>query len=231
MNGSVSTVTGPLQPNMVVLCMRGHVRRGEREHILYLQGVVGHAFVAGVKGIIRQTVTQLVTKMVMNSINPSRKIVRAVAARILYAVPMYFRQLRESDYRSMRDIFHDAFDHCRLPIVDFGFSWRARSRPHSLGLFTGPGDLMGLAIVSIHPRNGGNRYLDYIAVHSSFRGGGAGSALLKRVVGESHAARLGMHLYPLRRTRAWYKSHGFEFTTTEYMNSHPYNTRQKKQTR
>ena len=160
-----------------------------------------------------------------------RKIVRAVAAQILYAVPMYFRQLRESDYRSMRDIFHDAFDRCRLPIVDFGFSWRARSRPHSLGLFTGPGDLMGLAIVSIHPRNGGNRYLDYIAVHSSFRGGGAGSALLKRVVGESHAARLGMHLYPLRRTRAWYKSHGFEFTTTEYMNSHPYNTRQKKQTR
>jgi GNAT superfamily N-acetyltransferase len=140
---------------------------------------------------------------------------------------MYFRQLRESDYRSMRDIFHDAFDRCRLPIVDFGFSWRERSRPHSVGLFTGAGDLVGFAIVSIHPRNWGNRYLDYIAVHSVFRGDGAGSALLQRVVGESHAARCGIHLYPLRRVRAWYKSHGFEFTTAEYMNFHPYPTRQK----
>jgi GNAT superfamily N-acetyltransferase len=144
---------------------------------------------------------------------------------------MYFRQLRESDYRSMRDIFHDAFDQCRLPIVDFGFSWRARSRPHSLGLFTGPGDLVGLAIVSIHPRNGGNLYLDYSAVHSAYRGCGAGTALLQRVVAESHGARCGIHLYPLRRTRACLKSHGFVFTTAEYMNLHPYNTRQKKRTR
>ena len=131
----------------------------------------------------------------------------------------------------MRDIFHDAFDHCRLPIVDFGFSWRERSRAHSIGLFTGSGDLVGFTIVSIHPRNGGNRYLDYIAVHSEFRGGGAGSALLQRVIDDCTVARVGVHLYPLRRVRAWYKSHGFEFTTAEYMNLHPYNTRKKKRTR
>jgi GNAT superfamily N-acetyltransferase len=139
--------------------------------------------------------------------------------------PMYFRQLRESDYRSMRDIFHDAFDCCRLPIVDFGFSWRERSRLHSLGLFTRAGDLVGFAIVSIHPQNGGNRYLDYIAVHSAFRGGGTGSSILRRVVGDCYAERRGIHLYPLRRAKAWYKSHGFEYTTAEYMNFHPYPTR------
>jgi len=139
--------------------------------------------------------------------------------------PMYFRQLRQSDYRSMRDIFHDAFDVSGLPIADFGHSWRIRSRPHSVGLFTGAGDLVGFAIVSIHPQNWGNRYLDYIAVHSSFRGGGTGSSILQRVLGECRAARVGIHLFPLRRARAWYRSHGFEFTTAEYMNYHPYGTR------
>jgi GNAT superfamily N-acetyltransferase len=130
----------------------------------------------------------------------------------------------------MRDIFHDAFDRSRLPIVDFGFSWRERSRHHSVGLFTGAGDLVGFAIVSIHPQNWGNRYLDYIAVHSAFRGDGCGSALLQRVLDDCYTARVGIHLYPLRRAKAWYKSHGFEFTTAEYMNFHPYGTRAKKRT-
>jgi GNAT superfamily N-acetyltransferase len=144
---------------------------------------------------------------------------------MLYPAPMYFRQLRQADYRSMRDIFHDAFDRSKLPICDFGFSWRTRSRAHSVGLFTGAGDLVGFAIVTIHPQNGGNRYLDYIAVHSAFRGGGAGSAILRRVVGDCYAERLGIHLYPLRRATAWYRSHGFDFTTAEYMNFHPHATR------
>ena len=137
------------------------------------------------------------------------------------------RNLFVQDYKSAKDIFHDAFDPHALPIKDFGDSWRARSPSDSYGIFSAEGDLLGIAIVSFHKKNGTNRYLDYLAVHSSFRGQDLGSLLLKYIIDICTELKSAIHLYPVKneRIKAWYKSHGFRETSDGYMNLHFYETR------
>jgi len=136
------------------------------------------------------------------------------------------RPLCAQDYRSVKDIFENAFDTHLKPITDLGISWKYRSKPHSLGVFRS-GDLLGFAIVSFHTKNGINRYVDYLAVHSSFRGHDIGSMLLKAIISECHAGHTSVHLYPLPFPKlvAWYKSHGFYDTYGGYLNLHSYDTR------
>jgi ribosomal protein S18 acetylase RimI-like enzyme len=142
------------------------------------------------------------------------------------------RNLTVQDYKSAKDIFHDAFDCHDLPVKDFGDSWRDRSVPDSYGMFSTDGDLLGIAIVSFHKKNGTNRYLDYLAVHSAFRGKDLGSQLLRYIIDICKEAGTGIHLYPVAnpRIKAWYKSHGFRETSGGYMNQHFYPTRVRRDT-
>jgi len=137
------------------------------------------------------------------------------------------RNLKVQDYKSAKDIFHDAFDCHDLPLKEFGDSWRARSVPDSYGIFSTDGDLLGIAIVSFHKKNGTNRYLDYLAVHSSFRGQDLGSKLLTYIIEKCRQEKSARHLYPIdsERIKAWYKSFGFQPTGGGYMNLHFYDTR------
>jgi ribosomal protein S18 acetylase RimI-like enzyme len=135
---------------------------------------------------------------------------------------MKIRRLRAEDSKSVREIWEDSFLREKLTLKkDFASSWRNRSPSESIGLFDGD-NLLGFAIVSFHTRNYGNRYIDYIAVHSNYRGLGYGDRLMKYLLRSAHTARRGIHLYPLKNAVAWYKKHGFYWTTDEYMNQHCY---------
>jgi len=137
------------------------------------------------------------------------------------------RPLQAENYKSAKDIFYDAFDKYNLPVKDFGLSWRLRSPKDSYGIFSKEGDLLGLAIVSFHKRNGTNRYLDYLAVHSTFRGQDIGTRLLTFILDGCRRENTAIHLYPVKsdRIRAWYKTFGFEETAGGYLNLHWYSTR------
>jgi len=133
---------------------------------------------------------------------------------------MKIRKLRADNAKSVREIWEDSFLREKLTIQkDFSSSWRNRDLEESVGLFD-QDNLLGFAIVSFHKRNKGNRYIDYIAVHSNCRGLGYGDRLMQHLLTKAHNARRGIHLYPLRQVVPWYKKHGFYWTTDEYMNRH-----------
>lgn len=135
---------------------------------------------------------------------------------------MRIRRLRVDHARSVKDIWEDSFLRENLTVQkDFAQSWRNRSRKESVGLFDGD-ILLGFAIVSFHKRNKGNRYIDYIAVHSSYRGCGYGDRLMNHLLTTARTGRSGIHLYPLKHVIPWYTKHGFYWTTSEYMNQHSY---------
>ena len=136
--------------------------------------------------------------------------------------------LTTNDYESVKDIFYDSFKGSEYADKNCEESWRDRSVPDSLGIFS-EGVLLGFAIVSFQKRNGPNRYLDYLAVHSAFRGQDLGSKLLKHILQICRNLRQSIHLYPVDndRIKAWYRSHGFYDTASGYMNQHFYETRSK----
>jgi ribosomal protein S18 acetylase RimI-like enzyme len=135
---------------------------------------------------------------------------------------MVLRSLRADDSKSVREIWEDSFLREKFTVKkDFSASWRNRASKESVGLFR-QGHLVGFAIVSFHTRNHGNRYVDYIAVHSNYRGCGYGDRLIRHVMSGAKAARRGIHLYPLKQVAPWYKKHGFYWTPGEYMNAHCY---------
>jgi len=135
---------------------------------------------------------------------------------------MVVRSLRADDSKSVRDIWEDSFLREKFTVKkDFAASWRNRASKESVGLFR-QGHLVGFAIVSFHKRNHGNRYVDYIAVHSKHRGCGYGDRLIRHVMARARAQRRGIHLYPLKHIAPWYKKHGFYWTPGEYMNAHWY---------
>jgi len=139
------------------------------------------------------------------------------------------RPLTEKDYTSVKDIFYDTFKEPEYADKNCEESWRDRSVPDSLGIFSTKDALLGFAIVSFHKRNGPNRYLDYLAVHSAYRGQDLGSKLLGHILQICRELRQGIHLYPVasERVKAWYRSQGFRETTGGYMNQHFYPTRSK----
>jgi ribosomal protein S18 acetylase RimI-like enzyme len=132
---------------------------------------------------------------------------------------MTIRPLGSHHSKSVRDIWEESFVREKLSVKnDFAASWRNRASKESVGLFR-RGDLVGFAIVSFHKRNHGNRYLDYIAVHSKYRGCGYGDRLIRHVMAGAAAERRGIHLYPLKHVVPWYKKHGFYWTPGDYMNA------------
>jgi len=135
---------------------------------------------------------------------------------------MVIRSLRADDVKSVQEIWEDSFLREKFTVKkDFAVSWRNRALKESVGLFC-QGELVGFAIVSFHKRNHGNRYVDYIAVHSKHRGCGYGDRLIRHVMAGAQAQRRGIHLYPLKHVAPWYKKHGFYWTPGEYMNAHWY---------
>ena len=135
---------------------------------------------------------------------------------------MKLRRLRVDDSKSVREIWEESFLREKLTLKkDFAYSWRNRSRTESIGLFDEE-NLLGFAIVSFHKRNYGNRHLDYIAVHSKYRGRGYGDILMNHLLRAADTARGGIHLYPLKQIVPWYKKHGFYWSSDEYMNRHCY---------
>jgi GNAT superfamily N-acetyltransferase len=138
------------------------------------------------------------------------------------------RQLAPHDYNAVTKIFYDAFEGADYADKNCEESWRDRSVPDSYGIFS-EDLLLGFAIVSFHKKNGTNRYLDYLAVHSAYRGQDLGSKLLTHIIQICRELGHGMHLYPVKseRVRAWYRSKGFRDSTGGYMNLHFYETRSK----
>ena len=135
---------------------------------------------------------------------------------------MKIRRLRADHARTVRDIWEDSFLREKFTLQkDFASSWRNRWREESIGLFD-QDELLGFAILSVHARNKGNRYIDYIAVHSNYRGCGYGDRIMGHLLAKTRQARTGIHLYPLKHVVPWYKKHGFYWTTDEYMNAHSY---------
>jgi ribosomal protein S18 acetylase RimI-like enzyme len=143
------------------------------------------------------------------------------------AMQTVIRPLSTSDYESVKDIFYNTFKEPEYADKNCEDSWRDRSVPDSLGIFSTKGALLGFAIVSFHTRNGPNRYLDYLAVHSAYRGQDLGSKLLGHILKICEDLGTSIHLYPVKseRVRAWYRSQGFRDTAGGYMNLHFYNTR------
>jgi ribosomal protein S18 acetylase RimI-like enzyme len=139
------------------------------------------------------------------------------------------RPLTSHDYKSVKDIFYEAFKGPDYADKNCEDSWRDRSVPDSLGIFSTKGLLLGFAIVSFQKRNGPNRYLDYLAVNSAFRGQDLGSKLLGHILQICRDLRQGIHLYPVdnERVKAWYRRQGFRETAGGYMNQHFYETRSK----
>jgi len=135
--------------------------------------------------------------------------------------------LMTDDYASVKDIFYDSFKAPEYADKNCEESWRDRSIPDSYGIFSTKGVLLGFAIVSFHKRNGPNRYLDYLAVHSAYRGQDLGSKLLSHILNICETLGQSIHLYPVKseRIRAWYRSYGFCETAGGYMNRHFYRTR------
>jgi len=131
-------------------------------------------------------------------------------------------RLRVDHSKSVREIWEDSFLREKFTIQkDFSASWRNRSREESVGLFD-KDNLLGFAIVSFHKRNKGNRYVDYIAVHSRYRGCGHGDRLIRHLLTKARSSRRGIHLYPLKHVVPWYRKHGFYSTPGDYMNAHFY---------
>jgi len=143
------------------------------------------------------------------------------------AMQTVIRPLSNRDYDSVTTIFYDAFKEPEYADKNCEDSWRDRSVPDSYGIFSTKGALLGFAIVSFHKRNGPNRYLDYLAVHSAFRGQDLGSKLLGHILKICEHLGQSIHLYPVKseRIRAWYRSQGFRETAGGYMNRHFYRTR------
>jgi ribosomal protein S18 acetylase RimI-like enzyme len=138
---------------------------------------------------------------------------------------MSIRRLRADHAKSVKEIWEASFLRETLSVQkDFASSWRNRSRQESIGLFNGD-ILLGFAIVSFHKRNMGNRYIDYIAVDSTYRGRGYGDKLMRHLLAQARSARRGIHLYPLKHVVPWYTKHGFYWTTDEYMNHHHHDQR------
>ena len=132
---------------------------------------------------------------------------------------MRIRPLCAEHARSVRDIWEESFIREKFTVQkDFASSWRNRSREESIGIFEQE-ELVGFAIVSFHKRNMGNHYVDYIAVHSKYRGCGYGDRLMENLLATTRSKRTGIHLYPLKHVVPWYKKHGFYWTTDEYMNA------------
>ena len=134
---------------------------------------------------------------------------------------MHIRRLRLDHWKAVREIWEDCFLAEGFRGTDLGHSWRNRSHQESVGVFDGD-NLLGFAIVSFHKRNKGNRYIDYIAVHSSYRGCGYGNRLMNHLLQKARTARRGIHLYPLDHAISWYTKHGFYWSTSDYMNKGPY---------
>jgi len=143
---------------------------------------------------------------------------------------MRIKRLSLKDYRSVRDIFHDAFDKERLPVSDLGISWRARASEHSWGVFNGTGELLAFAVISFHTKNRENRYIDYIAVHSAYRGQGIGDILMNHILRICRSQHTSVHLYPLKHEPLikWYKKFGFYETHGGYLNYHSYLMRRRR---
>ena len=139
----------------------------------------------------------------------------------------HIRRLRAQDYKSVRDIFCDAFRASKLPTSDLGISWR--NKANSYGIFSHAGDLLGFAITSFHKRSGKSRYIDYFAIHSAYRGQQLGNRLLDFLRRNSCRERKSLHLWPLDSPKLieWYKKHGFYHSHGPYYTAHAYETRQQ----
>ncbi len=150
---------------------------------------------------------------------------RAAPHDTIPIMPPYVGRLRAQHYKSVRDIFCDAFHTEGLKTSDLGISWR--NKAYALGVFSWNGDLLGFVITSFHKRSGGSRYIDYLAIHSAYRGQNLGNKLLKFVRRISYIEKKSLHLWPLNNKKLidWYKSHGFYHSNGTYYTSHTYETR------
>jgi len=135
--------------------------------------------------------------------------------------------LEESHYRAVKELFKNTFDPEAFPVNSLNISWHNRSKEESYA-FLDPLDknLIGFIITSYHARNKDNLYVDYIALDSSSRGKGLGTAIVKAFLEEIKKHRRSIHLYPARKElHGWYERLGFYKTHGGYYNFHSYDTR------
>jgi GNAT superfamily N-acetyltransferase len=154
----------------------------------------------------------------------------------------YIKQLTTADYASVKDIFCLTFLQESIPVSYLGYRWRNRNHETSFGIYSRANDLVGFALVSdgrhtqvqqlkkdksttsdLMP----SRYLSFMALHPSYRGGNLGSHLLKALLTKTVADNKSMCLFPLdsARLKAWYTNNGFNTGPSEYYNFHCHATR------
>jgi GNAT superfamily N-acetyltransferase len=111
------------------------------------------------------------------------------------------RPLKQTDYTSVKHLFHDLFDLSEDP--KFFQSWIHRSR--SIGFFD-RGVLVGAAIVR-------KTFLDYIFVSPLYQNAGIGSQLLRSVL----KVTPNIHLLPVddAAVQKWYFKYGFHLSVQD----------------
>ena len=142
---------------------------------------------------------------------------------------MSVKPLTQEHYKSVKDIFHEAFANQGYVCEDIGYAWRRRILGASQGYFNDDGDLLGFAIVNTRSQTKRN-YLHFLGVYDQYKGRGIGSEILKAVL----ANHPNVYLWPEGKTdedtealRKWYEKYGFVHSNDNFYAIHPYDTRSK----
>lgn len=142
---------------------------------------------------------------------------------------MDFRVVRLT--KNYRSLVYDLFvkEWPEKPESDFITSWDGRDES-SIAVLNGARKFIGFIISSYHPSNGGNLYIDYIALTAECKGHGIGSKILKGFVSKAFANKSSVHLWPDKdELLDWYERNGFSHTNDGYYNFHSYETRRQNE--
>lgn len=143
---------------------------------------------------------------------------------------VHIKPLLSYHYKSVKNIFYDVFRDDGLTAIDLHRAWRHMSRPHSHGLFTRNGQLVGFVVQYFTVGNPLNVYLAFIAICPSRRGGNLGSKLLSHCLRAAVREGRSTHLYSLDYVplKKWYYKHGFSSVSSGKLNFHSYRTRSQE---
>jgi GNAT superfamily N-acetyltransferase len=139
------------------------------------------------------------------------------------------KPLKHEHYKTVKDIFFEAFGDSGYTGEDLGFAWHSRLDA-SRGYFSPAGDLLGFGIVR-HRSNTRKNYLHFLAVYNHCKGLGYGSKILKAITDQLP----NLYMWPEGPNdkatdilRSWYEKQGFRHSSGNFYAMHRYNTRSKQ---
>jgi len=142
---------------------------------------------------------------------------------------MSVKPLLQENYKTVKDIFQEAFGPQGYICEDIGYAWRKRILGMSQGYFNDDGDLLGFAIVN--KRNPTKApYLHFFAVYENYKSLGYGSKIIKAVLDKAPNVYLwpeGASEEDTEALKRWYEKNGFRLSSDNFYVIHAYNTRSK----